>query len=59
VTAKQKHGDAARLAAAQAGLPPDVHDPAMVAAYQAFAQRGEKAEPKAEPKTASGSRRKR
>lgn len=37
--ASDTHGDAARLAAIEAGLPPDVHDPDTVAAYQALQQR--------------------
>ena len=34
--AKADHADQARLQAAQAGLPPDVHDPATLAAYAAL-----------------------
>ena len=58
MTAKQT-ADAARLQAIADGLPPDVHDPATVAAYRALG-RGS-AEPKAEPEAktaASGSRSK-
>lgn len=40
VMARQTHDDAARLARIAQGLPPDVHDPATVAAYQALRSGG-------------------
>jgi hypothetical protein len=46
--AKTEHHDQARLQAAQAGLPPDVHDPATLAAYTALRGGGEQAEPEPE-----------
>jgi hypothetical protein len=45
--AKTEHHDQTRREAADAGLPPDVHDPATLAAYAAL-ERPAKAEPKAE-----------
>jgi hypothetical protein len=55
----QQTADAARLAAFRAGLPPDVHDPATLAAYQALRGGGEQAEPKAKPASSkTGSRQK-
>jgi hypothetical protein len=37
--AEATHHDQARLDAIQAGLPPEVHDPALLAGYAAFAKR--------------------
>jgi hypothetical protein len=58
-------GDAARLAAVQAGFPADVHDPTILAAYKALQGGGGKAEPepetepepKAKSSTKTGSRK--
>ena len=53
---KTEHQDAARRKAAEAGLPPDVHDPATLDAYAAFMEQRPAA---AEESTASKSAAKR
>jgi hypothetical protein len=59
MTSTPDHMDAARLERAAQGLPPDVHDPDTVAAYEALqrpAARGKASSPKPTRKGGASSR---